>query len=231
MYSESSRKQREFSAEEDFLILDRIIPRLKFKRLSTSGFLLTSDLMELAKEFQRNHGSVRERWEGTLQPWILQNLTGTSGLRVEMMLANLVMEKLGKDKGLTARRELDWGKLVEQNKEFAGHTNRSLRRVYDGVINRAEKRNGLTRDSMTLKDVADFAVEFCYKYSSGVRERKEKASRVERREMIVSYLKSKLKKHQIKLFCYSSLSVMVVMNVINFLGCNECNQFSIELGE
>ena len=60
MYPESSRKQREFTAEEDFLILERILPRLKFKKLSTSGFLLTSDLMELAGEFHRNHGSVRQ---------------------------------------------------------------------------------------------------------------------------------------------------------------------------
>ena len=103
---ESSRKQREFTAEEDFLILERILPRLKFKKLSTSGFLLTSDLMELAGEFHRNHGSVRERWEGTLQPWLLQNLTGTSGLRVELMLANLVIEKLGKDKVVAARKEI-----------------------------------------------------------------------------------------------------------------------------
>ena len=42
MFPESSRKQREFTAEEDFLILDRIIPRLKFKRLSTC-LLYTSD--------------------------------------------------------------------------------------------------------------------------------------------------------------------------------------------
>ena len=198
MYPESSRKQREFTAEEDILILDKIIPRLKFKRLSTSGFLLTSDLMELATEFHRNHGSVRERWERALQPWILQHFTGTSGLRVEMMLANLVMEKLGEEKGVAARRELDWGKLVEQNKEFAGHTNRSLRRVYDGVINRAEKKLRSTRESMTLKDVADYALEFC----SGGNERKETASREERREMIISYLKSKLTEHKIKILCY-----------------------------
>jgi len=193
IYSESNRKQREFTAEEDFLILDKIIPRLKFKKLSTSGFLLTSDLMELATESHRNHGSVRERWEGTLQPWLLQNFTSTSGFRVDVMLANLVMEKLGKDRMVIARRELDWGELVEQNKEFAGHTNRSLRRVYDGIINRAEKKNSSTRATMTLKDVADYAIEF-----SSIARRKEKASREERRELIVSYLKSKMMEHKIK---------------------------------
>ena len=209
MYSESSRKQREFSAEEDFLILDRIIPRLRLKKLSTSGFLLTSDLMELATEFHRNHGSVRERWEGTLQPWLLQNFTSTSGLRVDVMLANLVMEKLGKDRMVIARRELDWGELVEQNKDFAGHTNRSLRRVYDGIINRAEKKNRSTRASMTLKDVADYAMD-----SSGVIVRKEKASREERRELIISYLKNKIMEQKIKILFYIFFSVMVILNAI-----------------
>ena len=220
IYSESNRKQREFTAEEDFLILDKIIPRLRLKKLSTSGFLLTSDLMELATEFHRNHGSVRERWEGTLQPWLLQNFTSTSGLRVDVMLANLVMEKLGKDRMVIARRELDWGELVEQNKDFAGHTNRSLRRVYDGIINRAEKKNRSTRATMTLKNVADYAAEFSSgvswsnKFSSGVRERKEKASREERRELIISHLKNKIMEQKIKILFYIFFSVMVILNAI-----------------
>ena len=197
MYPESSRKQREFTAEEDFLILERILPRLKFKKLSTSGFLLTSDLMELAGEFHRNHGSVRERWEGTLQPWLLQNLTGTSGLRVEFMLANLVIEKLGKDKVVAARKEINWEELVEQHKEFAGHTNRSLRRVYDGVINRAEKKYKLSRESLSLQLVADYVMDFGNFGNS----RREKLKRTERRETVLSYFNVRVKELKIKVIC------------------------------
>ena len=196
MYPESSRKQREFTAEEDFLILERILPRLKFKKLSTSGFLLTSDLMELAGEFHRNHGSVRERWEGTLQPWLLQNLTGTSGLRVEVMLANLVIEKLGKDKVVAARKEINWEELVEQHKEFAGHTNRSLRRVYDGVINRAEKKYKLSRESLSLQLVADYVMDF-----GSANSRREKLKRTERRETVLSYFNARVKELKIKVIC------------------------------
>ena len=197
MYPESSRKQREFTAEEDFLILERILPRLKFKKLSTSGFLLTSDLMELAGEFHRNHGSVRERWEGTLQPWLLQNLTGTSGLRVEFMLANLVIEKLGKDKVVAARKEINWEELVEQHKEFAGHTNRSLRRVYDGVINRAEKKYKLSRESLSLQLVADYVMDFGNFGNS----RREKLKRTERRETVLSHFNARVKELKIKVIC------------------------------
>ena len=195
IYPESNRKNRDFTAEEDLLILDKIIPRLKFKRLSTSGFLLTSDLMELATEFHRNHGSVRERWERALQPWLLQHFTGTTGFRVERILANLVAEKQGKNKGVAARSELDWSALVEQYKEFAGHTNRSLRRVYEILMNRAEMKTKCRRSTLSLKDVADYAMEFC---TEG-REKKETASREEHRERMINYLKSKLKELQIKL--------------------------------
>ena len=195
IYPESTRKQRDFRAEEDFLILDKIIPRLKFKRLSTSGFLLTSDLMELATEFHRNHGSVRERWERALQPWLLQHYTGTTGFRVERILANLVVEKLGKDKGVAARSELDWSEMVEQNKEFAGHTNRSLRRIYEILVNRVEVKTRCSRSTMSLKDVADYAMEYC---TEG-REKKETASKKEHRERLIDYLQSKLRGLEINL--------------------------------
>ena len=193
---ESNIKQREFTGEEDFLIFERILPRLRFKKLSTSGFLLTSDLMELAGEFHRDHGSVRERWEGTLQPWLLQNLTGTSGLRVELMLANLTIEKLGKDKVVAARKEINWEELVEQHKEFAGHTNRSLRRVYDGVINQAEKKYKLSRESLSLQLVADYVMDF-----GSANSRKEKLKRTERRETVLSYFNARVKELKIKVMC------------------------------
>ena len=38
----------------------------------------------------------------TLQPWLLQHYTGTTGLRVELMLANMVAEKY------TNIYEVDW---------------------------------------------------------------------------------------------------------------------------
>jgi len=42
--------KRRFSIEEDLLILEKIIPRLKFKTLSSSGFLSDTELMGLATE-------------------------------------------------------------------------------------------------------------------------------------------------------------------------------------
>ena len=70
-----------------------------------------------------------------------------------------------------------------------------LRRVFFGwVINRAEKSNRMSRGSMTLKDAADYAMDIC----SGRRERIEK-NRTQRREIIVAYPKTKIKKTKNKI--------------------------------
>ena len=58
-----------------------------------------------------------------------------------------------------------------------------LRRVFDWVIIRPEKSNRMSRESLILKDAADYAMDFC----SGSRERMEK-NRTERKEIIVAYL-------------------------------------------
>ena len=60
----------------------------------------------------------------TLQPWLLQHYTGTTGLRVELMLANMVAEKY------TNIYEVDWVEVTRSAKEFSGHTYASLRSIY-----------------------------------------------------------------------------------------------------
>lgn len=47
------QRARKFSLEEDFVILDAIIPHLRTKNLSSSGFLTLSSLIKLGEEFER----------------------------------------------------------------------------------------------------------------------------------------------------------------------------------
>merc|ERR1719150_1891066 len=122
-------KVRGFTAEEDLIILERIVPRLKHLNLSSSGFLSQSDTLELGIEFQRNPETVRGRWEKILQPWLLQHFTGTSGFRVERMLTRFIAEKF------TDHRGIDWSEIVNEHKEFVGHTSTSLRQIYHKVMN------------------------------------------------------------------------------------------------
>jgi len=90
-YSQPNTK-RPFSLEEDLLILEKVVPRLRFKTLSSSGYLSESELMELATEFQRGRSSVKFRWEHSLQPWLLQHLIGTSSLKIEKMLTRVELK-------------------------------------------------------------------------------------------------------------------------------------------
>ena len=172
-------KVRGFTAEEDLIILDRIVPRLKFLNLSSSGFLSQSDTMELATEFQRNPETVRGRWERYLQPWLLQHFTGTSGFRVERMLTRLIAEKFSDYRGI------DWSEIVKQHKEFSGHTSTSLRQIYHKVIKLYREKS----EVVSVEKVAAYAENV---YRPG-KERKELVSQVARREKAVQHFKQRVK--------------------------------------
>ena len=110
--SNISLRTRKFTVTEDLAILDQMMPRLRNQRLSSSGFFDEKDFDLLCGELCRDPGSLRNRWEVvkllffnapylssmntvkvTLQPWLLQHFTGTTGFRVELLLANMVAEK------------------------------------------------------------------------------------------------------------------------------------------
>jgi len=178
-------KVRGFKVEEDLLILERIVPRLKYLNLSSSGFLSQSDTLELAAEFQRNPETVRGRWERYLQPWILQHFTGTSGFRVERMLTRFVAENFGDYRGI------DWSDIVNQHKEFAGHTSTSLRQIYHKVIKLYKEKSAV----VSVQEVAAYAEKV---YQPG-KERRELVSQVARREKAVQHFKMRVKELEINI--------------------------------
>ena len=170
--------RRPFSLEEDLLILEKVIPHLKFKTLSSSGFLSETELMELATEFQRGRGPVKFRWESTLQPWLLQHLTGTSSFKIEKMLTRVVAEKF------TDLQGISWSNLVKQHKEFSGHTGTSLGSVYRKIISCAKAREG--SKEVNPSEVARYAAET---YQPA----KEPALKVVRRENIIQHFEDRVK--------------------------------------
>ena len=56
----------------------------------------------------------------TLQPWLLQHYTGTTGLRVELMLANMVAEKY------TSIYEVDWVEMARSINQLIIQSNMIL---------------------------------------------------------------------------------------------------------
>ena len=184
-----NRKMRRFSLEEDFLILEKIIPRLKSQKLSNStGVLPLPVVLELATEFQRNLETVRGRWLTSLQPWLLQHYTGTAGFRVERMLASLVAEKF------TDRIGIDWSEMVAQHKEFAGHTRSSLNQMYMYLFKNCARRRKIN-SKPSLKEVAEYAAET---YQPG-KEKKESSAKVAHREKIILSFKKRVDELGIKI--------------------------------
>ena len=165
--------KKSFTFEDDLLILDKIIPRLKFQKLSSAGFLSDSAWLELGKELQRNRASVRVHWEVILRPWLLQHYTGTTGFRIESMLTSLVAEKYNDHRGI------DWSEIVSQHKEFVGHTSASISRIYRTVLAFAKRG----KSDVSLKEVADYAA---------LQEKREPAAKVVHREKIIVYFKERV---------------------------------------
>ena len=175
-------KGKGFSFEEDLRILDKIIPHLEFQKLSSAGFLSQSQWMELAKELQRNSDSLRTRWERNLQSWLLQYYAGTTGFRVERMLTSLVAKKFNDHRGI------DWSEILNQHKEFVGHTAASIRQIYHKVYHSTLANAKKGQKEMNLQEVADYAAKV---YQPGM-ERKESAAKIVHREKIILYFEKRV---------------------------------------
>ena len=173
-------RRRNFSLQDHLLILEKVIPRLKYQSLSSTGFLSLAVLMELANELQRDFEGLRLQWEQSLQPWLLQHYTGTTGLRVERMLTCLVAQNFSDHRGV------DWTEIVRKHQEFAGHTPASLRRLFYGCLDRAKQKQ--KAGDVSLQEVAEYAVEA---YQPG-KERKESAAKIAHREKIILYFKRRV---------------------------------------
>ena len=174
------QKARQFSLEEDQVILETVIPRLKILKLSSSGFLSQTDLVKLATEFHRNYASVKLRWTDHLQPWVLQHYAGTSGFRVERMLTSLVAQQFKDHLGI------DWSEILNQHKEFAGHSSSSLGKIFRKC--RGSAKQIKNKGDVSLQEVADYAAEA---YQPG-KERKESAAKIAHREKIILYFKKRV---------------------------------------
>ena len=172
-------KKSKFSIEEDVLILDKVVPWMKDNNLSSSGFFSQKVLIELATEFKRDYDSVKHRWESTLQPWLLQHYTGTSGLRVERMLTTLLAQKFKDHKGVA------WSQILKEHKDFVGHTSTSIRNIFHTCRKLAmQKKNA---GDVNLQEVAEYAADA---YQPG-KERREPVSTTVQREKVIAYFKRK----------------------------------------
>ena len=177
-------KKRKMTVEEDFSILDRILPCLKCQPLSGRSFLSQSDWLALAKEMGRNVLSVQNRWDAILQPWLLQDIAGTTGLKIERMLTHLIAEKYDSHKGI------DWSEILSKHSEFKGHTSRSLSHTF----RKAREQARGSKSDVTLAEVAQYAAQ---KYQQG-NGRKDSDAKIVHRDKIIQYFKKKVAEFNIE---------------------------------
>ena len=86
------------------------------------------------------------------------------------MLTSLVAEKYNDHRGI------DWSEILNQHKEFVGHTAASISEIYRTILSNVKRK----KKDANSQDVAD--------YAAGLyQERKESATKALHREKIILY--------------------------------------------
>ena len=154
----------------------RPLYQLKIKRSECKG---------LSTQLGRHVISIWSRWTHVLQPWILQHFHGTLTCNIEQMLANHIADNYND------YRNVDWSKVV-QKREFAGHTEQSLRRKYiNDVLEKASRILNLKRQDMTPIAVANISCQ--------LKKRQETPEHWLRKQNVIEYFERNVNKELIVL--------------------------------
>ena len=144
----SKRENRHFSLEEDKIIIDSAIDSL------ADGSLLQVTSIEnggqIADSCGRHYSSIQHRWELNIRPWLLQYYAKTLNLEIGPMLASFLAENF------ESKGTIDWN-FVLRNKDFSGHTVKSLKKKMYDVTNSLCHRQKVKTNDLSLKQIAAFA--------------------------------------------------------------------------
>ena len=186
-----SQKKKSFTPVEDRTMLETlIIPRLG--KLSEVFLRMGDpDVCDLSKQWNRGSTSLMNRWLNILQPMLLQHYSGTLNLRVERMLANHIAENC------TDFAQIDWDELAAK-KEFAGHTERSLRNMYFFMSKNAKIRLNVLKSEVNPQHIAQYSEEV---YGDGGMKLSVSSSKMQRQREVIAFF----------------MSQVVSQNVVDFL--------------
>ena len=163
-------RYKNYSQAEDFTILETLIlPRLKQGERLSKIVLSNPHYEQLAQDLNRRVHSVRNRWQGSIQPCLLKFYAGTLNLQVEkknikfnhFVNLNLQVEKmLAEHIGDTYSdfSEINWP-LVAAQPDFAGHTDRSLKNMYYQVLMNTTKKGLKRKSDISAADIAKYTRE------------------------------------------------------------------------
>ena len=143
-------RYKNYSQTEDFTILETLIlPRLLKQEKLSEIVLSNCHYEQIAKDLNRRVHSVRNRWQGSLQPCLLKYYAGTLNLQVEKMLAEHIGDTY------TDFSEINWP-VVAERPDFAGHTERSLKNMYFQVLMNTTKKGLKRKSDVTVAEIAKY---------------------------------------------------------------------------
>jgi len=184
----SSQTHREYTFEEDIVILDAVLKHLDKQSLKELN-LPNYDWKGIGALLGRAQVSPCLRWGCHLKPWILQHYSGTLNLDIRRMLGNYLADNF-KD-----INSIDWPSVATKS-EFAGHTEPSLRNVFfSNIFFRTKQKLNVSSEDITLEMVADFANKA---FAEGARRIVD--SKLTRQDAVIDYFKNYVKKNCIKNF-------------------------------
>ena len=130
---------KRYTPTDDSVILDEILDRVDGRLLSEVS-LPGKVWMKVAARLRKDWHGVVTRWRLTLLPWLLQHKAGTLNLRIEVMLANHLLETYGDIKDIV------WTDVASRP-EFAGHNaNRLKNQTFNGLRFNAATKFGISKN-------------------------------------------------------------------------------------
>jgi len=166
----SKREYRPFTLQEDLLIVDNAVESFQTLSCKSLQEVQLSDHESLAKSLKRHSKSVYERWNTQIKIWLLQYRQKTLHLEIRQMLVSVLV------KNFDSIKSIDWN-YVLQIKEFSGHTESSIKRVFfTKIVHQLARHLGVDRTKMTLQQIAAASSDF--KFSDPNRKKQQRQNEI-----------------------------------------------------
>ena len=163
----SKREYRPFTLQEDLLIVDNAVESFQTLSCKSLQEVHLSDHESLAKSLKRHSKSVYERWNTQIKIWLLQYRQKTLNLEIRQMLVSVLV------KNFDSIKSIDWN-YVLQIKEFSGHTESSIKRVFfTKIVHQLARHLGVDRTQMTLQQIAAASSDFKFSNPNRMKQQRQ----------------------------------------------------------
>ena len=190
-YLKTGRNHKDFTKEEDMMIIDAVIEKLIQKDRKDFNFDIIQnpkDLITVAGVLKRVKFSVYDRWMRFLRVTLESYVQKTLNLDIKPLLANYLADNF------KSIDDINWQDVLK-TKEFSGHSEFSLRKLFwNSLVRNASSKLSLTRFEISLKQIAQFA-----SCQSKQQQKKPPKKFEQRQKFIIDYVEKACDKTGIRL--------------------------------